>query len=69
MENVSLATPIEGGVHDTSIEPWLPTEKPDAVPDGIDVPTLHQHDAAQQKIVDHAIHSLTGRGNLIDRIV
>lgn len=69
MESTSSATPIEGGVQNTSIEPWLPTERPEAVPDSIDVPTLHQHDAEQQKIVDDAIHSLTGRGNLIDRIV
>ncbi|WP_319759457.1 hypothetical protein [Maridesulfovibrio sp.] len=69
MDNISLATPVEGGVQDTGIETWLPTERPDAAPDGIDVPTLHQHDAEQQRITDNAIHSLTGKGNLIDRII
>ncbi|NDV27360.1 hypothetical protein [Desulfovibrio sp. JC010] len=69
MNDVALATPVEGGVRDTSIEPWLPTERPDALPDSIDAPTMHLHETEQQQIVDKAIHSLTGKGNLIDRIV
>ncbi|TIH20003.1 hypothetical protein D0S45_01295 [Marinifilum sp. JC120] len=69
MDDIALATPVEGGVRDTSIEPWIPTEKPDVVPDSIDTPTLNLHEQEQQKIVEKAIHSLTGKGNLLDRIV
>ncbi|NDV23565.1 hypothetical protein [Desulfovibrio sp. JC022] len=69
MNDIALATPVEGGVQDTSLQPWLPTERPDTVPDGIDGPTLNLHEHEQQKAVDNAIHSLTGKGNLIDRIV
>ena len=73
MDNIALATPVQGGVQDTSIEPWQPSgrlaEMPDAIPDSIDASTLHLHAEEQQKVVDQAIHSLTGKGNLIDRIV
>ncbi len=73
MEDIALATPVEVGVQDTSIEPWQPSgrlaEMPDAIPDTIDAASLHLHAEEQQKIVDQAIHSLTGKGNLIDRIV
>lgn len=69
MDDISLATPVDGGVQNTSVEPWMPTEKPDALPDSIDAPTMRLHETEQQQIVDKAIHSLTGKGNLIDRII
>ncbi|WP_415713141.1 hypothetical protein [Maridesulfovibrio sp.] len=69
MTEVALAASIDSGVRDTALEPWLPTEKPDVLPDAIDAPTMHQHEAEQQRVTDQAIHSLTGKGNLIDRIV
>ncbi|WP_320175889.1 hypothetical protein [Maridesulfovibrio sp.] len=69
MDDIALATPVEGGVQDTSLQPWLRADQLDSVPAGIDGPSLLLHETEQQKAVDNAIHSLTGKGNLIDRIV
>ncbi|GEM_PF-2731432 len=69
MDEVALATPVEGGVMDTSITTNLPTERMDHVAASLDDPAMRAHEEHQQEVVDRAIHSLTGRGNLIDRIV
>lgn len=69
MSDIALTTPVQGGVQDTSVEPWLPADQINSVPSEIDGPTMHMHETEQQKAVDNAIHSLTGKGNLIDRIV
>lgn len=69
MNDIALATPVEGGVTDTSITPNLPAGRADYVPAALDDPAMHAHEEHQQEVVDKAIHSLTGKGNLIDRIV
>lgn len=69
MDETALATTIEGGVRDTTITPNLPTERPDYVAAALDDPGMRRFEEQQQQAVDEAIHSLTGRGNLIDRII
>lgn len=69
MNEVALAQPLEGGVVDTSIIRRLPTERPDHVAAALDDPAMRAHENAQQRTVDEAIHSLTGKGKLIDRVV
>ncbi|CCO24307.1 hypothetical protein [Maridesulfovibrio hydrothermalis] len=69
IDNTAPATPIESVVRDTYITPLLPTEREDHVAASLDDPALRAHEENQQQVVDEAIHSLTGRGNIIDRIV
>ncbi|WP_027722434.1 hypothetical protein [Maridesulfovibrio zosterae] len=69
MSDIALSIPVEGGVMDTSIKQNLPTERPDHVAAALDDPAMRAHEERQQHVVDDAIHSLTGKGNLIDRII
>ncbi|WP_320169905.1 hypothetical protein [Maridesulfovibrio sp.] len=69
MDDVALANPVESGVIDTNMFPLIPTERPDHVAAALDEPAMKAHEEAQQRVVDEAIHSLTGKGRLIDRII
>ncbi|WP_432736609.1 hypothetical protein [Maridesulfovibrio sp. FT414] len=69
MDEIALATPVRGGVSNTSLYPQISTERADHVAAALDDPAMHAHEMAQQRQVDEAIHSLTGKGRLIDRIV
>lgn len=69
MSDVALSQPVEGGVVDTSITMPVPTERQDFVAASLDDPSMRAHENEQERIATEAIHSITGKGKLIDRIV
>ncbi len=69
MSDVALSLPVEGGVIDTSINRPVPTERQDHVAASLDDPAMRAHENDLERIATEAIHSLTGKGRLIDRMV